>query len=307
MKVQQLFSLVFIVGALYSLAANSAPISATQVFIGSGWSGSAHDVVTGKWYRQVDWNGNPGEIYVYDSEAAFRADQPSTTITAGGLQGTYFEVHNGILYGGGQLRYSDDGGASYVNYDSVFKWSATDGSRLPGYAISNGNTMAWGGQTYNNLTGSGSNVYNIVNKGGSIYAFDVATDLTLTYVGQYDAPKLGYAFVINDYLFAADNYNDGHITHRMNLLTGQYSQVDFEITGFGTGIYLSNASYDSATDTLFFWDSASKGWDATRGDPGLFEIQNASSQFGVSSVPVPAAIWMFGSSLVGLIGLNRKR
>jgi len=42
------------------------------------------------------------------------------------------------------------------------------------------------------------------------------------------------------------------------------------------------------------------------GSQGNFSSNNWSLQESMSSVPVPAAAWLFASSLVGLLGLRRK-
>ncbi len=44
-------------------------------------------------------------------------------------------------------------------------------------------------------------------------------------------------------------------------------------------------------------------WSATDGGSG----DVVSGTFTVSSVPVPAAVWMFGAGLMGLISINRKK
>ena len=38
-----------------------------------------------------------------------------------------------------------------------------------------------------------------------------------------------------------------------------------------------------------------------------FSIDNVSIKADVSAVPVPAAVWLFGSGLVGLVGVARRK
>lgn len=57
--------------------------------------------------------------------------------------------------------------------------------------------------------------------------------------------------------------------------------------------------------------SGSLGFDSTApftGIRGYFDIGSGNSMYvtSVSAVPVPAAVWLFGSGLVGLIGLARR-
>lgn len=58
--------------------------------------------------------------------------------------------------------------------------------------------------------------------------------------------------------------------------------------------------------------SGSLGFDSTApftGIRGYFDIGSGNSMYvtSVSAVPVPAAVWLFGSGLVGLIGFSRRK
>lgn len=59
------------------------------------------------------------------------------------------------------------------------------------------------------------------------------------------------------------------------------------------------------------YQQANYGWDATT-EPHLISANHASQSIGshlvrISSVPVPAAVWLFGSGLIGLIGAARRK
>jgi hypothetical protein len=76
--------------------------------------------------------------------------------------------------------------------------------------------------------------------------------------------------------------------------------VFFSITGDGvsTSSYLSNPSYP--TPLLF---KAGERYTFSTSSSGIGIIQG----FEASVVPVPAAAWLFGSGMVGLAGLARRR
>lgn len=40
--------------------------------------------------------------------------------------------------------------------------------------------------------------------------------------------------------------------------------------------------------------------------PGTFQLSGNSLSYSVSAVPVPAAVWLFGSALAGLVGFSRR-
>ena len=82
-------------------------------------------------------------------------------------------------------------------------------------------------------------------------------------------------------------------------------------TTFGTLVGAINNTYfvlgtdfdivapESGTLSLFYWDNVADD------NAGLVTVSIDNN--AVSNVPVPAAVWLFGSGLVGLIGVNRKK
>jgi hypothetical protein len=46
---------------------------------------------------------------------------------------------------------------------------------------------------------------------------------------------------------------------------------------------------------------------AAGGSTSFLEIDNVSVTADVSAVPVPAAVWLFGSGLLGLVGVARRK
>lgn len=70
-----------------------------------------------------------------------------------------------------------------------------------------------------------------------------------------------------------------------------------------------DGNYWSATE-----DSASRAWDIYMGQGDLGDTSKSTSYYAwavhsgdVSAVPVPAAVWLFGSGLIGLIGIARRK
>jgi hypothetical protein len=73
----------------------------------------------------------------------------------------------------------------------------------------------------------------------------------------------------------------------------------------------SHESWDKAVEDYKYCDiKDDKGWGSfDNGDPesdGQNENHGEDPEDGPSSVPVPPAIWLFGSALLGLVGLKRK-
>jgi len=101
----------------------------------------------------------------------------------------------------------------------------------------------------------------------------------------------------NDTTLVVDG--DGH--------TGQHNEGAGSNLLWGGAAYNPNADYGSAADfQLATIDSAT--FSGTQSQfSGQWELAGNSLTLGVSAVPVPAAVWMFGSALLGLAGVSRKR
>ncbi len=85
--------------------------------------------------------------------------------------------------------------------------------------------------------------------------------------------------------------------------------VEFSMTPIGPGTYsivTLDGGYGCATDGVAGCPMASgpfPGWNATFG--GTATVTSVDP--GPSQVPVPAAVWLFGSGLLGLVGVSRRR
>jgi len=73
----------------------------------------------------------------------------------------------------------------------------------------------------------------------------------------------------------------------------------------------------SADPTRYLFDVILMGWNGTDdldleefwtgiGPLGAGAISHVSLYSGVSAVPVPAAVWLFGTALIGFIGMSRR-
>lgn len=87
----------------------------------------------------------------------------------------------------------------------------------------------------------------------------------------------------------------------------------FVTTASGTGTWLAHALSVTAVDfpTIDFDSTGSQitfGFrTANSGQVGVFETGYDNYSAVISSVPVPAAVWLFGSGLLGLVGMARSK
>ncbi|HSD97741.1 MAG TPA: VPLPA-CTERM sorting domain-containing protein [Sulfuricaulis sp.] len=130
---------------------------------------------------------------------------------------------------------------------------------------------------------------------------------------QWDATGLinaiGYGLQVGDKLSGNSlyrDYNHDHVYDPSELLTANLGSAtpysDTLISGLG--IPLQGYAPLAAT-------SASQGFTAGpfTGVVAYFDIGSGNSMYvtSVSTVPVPAAVWLFGSGLLGLIGVARRK
>jgi hypothetical protein len=113
-------------------------------------------------------------------------------------------------------------------------------------------------------------------------------------------------FTISPSINAAALYStalQGHI-NAYDAATGSvinnFGQVNYDGgLAYGDGVLYSTAlqghinAYDVATGAVI------NSFGQVNYDGGL--------AYGVSAVPVPAAAWLFGSALIGLVGINRRK
>ena len=114
--------------------------------------------------------------------------------------------------------------------------------------------------------------------------------------GLYLEIALGGSYLINQLIVQADN-NDSYRIDYSNAGSAWITAWAIPATG-GWGMQTRDSGLLSAfsADTLRFY--------ATGGD-SLYSVSEIQA-FGTAT-PIPAAIWLFGSGLAGLMGLSRRR
>jgi len=88
-----------------------------------------------------------------------------------------------------------------------------------------------------------------------------------------------------------------------NVFGYQFDSLDGAVTGF-----LDNGQTVTAKSSLFVSLDApgfETGGAASIGDP--LDLTSGAFSGSLSIIPVPAAVWLFGSGLIGLIGLARRK
>jgi hypothetical protein len=133
-------------------------------------------------------------------------------------------------------------------------------------------------------------VFTIVTDGDPVDIADEVFTLTST-SGSYDPnADEGYGYGA----FA------GTFTVGGGLLSGSFSNL--EVFGYG-----NDTTFDFEGDLVFDSGSLMGGFDSGRIE-GTINGNAVIAKLGaVTVVPVPAAVWLFGSGLIGLVGVARRK
>jgi len=171
----------------------------------------------------------------------------------------------------------------------------------------------------------GSTILFVSVSSANAAVFDGLDGKTLNY--QYYYPNLSYpsgsadngdklvgaGIEVNNTVFntgTMDIFNTGFIVN----FTGDWT---FDFGANYNGFELTDVSDDIpdfsafdwmlTTNTLLTMDNVMIGTSKMGIDwKGLEVNSNSYIQLEVSAVPVPAAIWLFGSALIGLVGMSRR-
>jgi hypothetical protein len=221
------------------------------------------------------------------------------------MSGTYFGVRAGSLYDGESSGQAFPLGIELRKFTIAPTTSLVSAIAIP---FMEHRAYDWGGSTYANVMNNGSYLSVIGSVGGSatqwqINRFDYALNPlgTVSFTLSPTAGELpGYGFQIGNEVFLGDQYASGHISQRVNALTGVATVVDFDLSSPLPGPYYSNTFYDPLGDTLY----------VTNSNAGRFEqLTSASLAFGITAaVPEPStyALMLAGLGFVGFVA-NRRR
>ena len=128
-----------------------------------------------------------------------------------------------------------------------------------------------------------------------------------------------FAFIQGDGIFSQDivfdttgNYTISYFEAGRIFTPGQEGNLDYQISVGGSVVHTDSTFTDQAfslVETSFFTTAGThtlsfSGLTTVGDHTGFFDAISINS---VAPVPVPAAVWLFGSGLLGLIGVARRK
>lgn len=159
------------------------------------------------------------------------------------------------------------------------------------------------GNTYNSPVEFSGQASTLLSNGSlntqtiSAPTIDNSFDLALTFTSQSNATLtstggMGIAW--------------GGTLNSVELLQNNVLVATAHLTPFSSGI-INSWTYSIDPTALYVGDTYTLDLQGTGAWFGLGEIQGTIDIVNVSAVPVPAAVWLFSSSIVGFIGFNRRK
>lgn len=140
------------------------------------------------------------------------------------------------------------------------------------------------------------------------------------------APLPDHAFVASEIAIFSNFLTQGgsiFFTGENNNFTTSNTTINTTLAALGSSMSINSSMFDNgtytATGSQIAADPLTTGVSTfTYGAPSQVTVGNGIPLFfgtggqpfisyeGTSSVPIPAAIWIFGSGLLGLVGIRRK-
>ena len=143
---------------------------------------------------------------------------------------------------------------------------------------------------------------------------DVGND-GYTYTNQYEGVDYGYN-ITTDSELSNMFYNVLGNTARYDTSgvdTGCYVGPDYCLTNTGpfsnlqSSVYWSATEYAPQTGSAWYFDMAAGGQSSIIRSTNEYAWAVYDGDVALSAVPIPAAVWLFGSGLIGLIGLAKRK
>ena len=129
-----------------------------------------------------------------------------------------------------------------------------------------------------------------------------------TYTNIYEGVDYGYNITTHSEL---SNLYFNVLGNKAYYDTNGIYQSDYNLKNTGPFSYVqsyyywSGTEYDNNTDEAWFFDFDGGFQNSGINTPSYYAWAVQSGD--VSAVPVPAAVWLFGSGLIGLIGVARRK
>ena len=245
------------------------------------------------------WNGTgPGTIY----------NTPQGNITMGSSHAEYSNVGGGTAYHPDSVTQVSTGFADFdANLGNIV--GATLNFNFYSYAYNKVESLEWHGSSDNNWAAGGSSSFDFA----SLVAMTGTSNYTWAAERRMGAPTAGcstyngtgdvrfYGIGDGDDNYCRDTAGSSNGWQSISVAVSSDYFDDIENGDFS--LLLKSHIYDWDT---YFWGGDDRRYARAQVQTSISGA-SLSVDYAVAPVPVPAAAWLFGSALIGLAGIKRKK
>jgi hypothetical protein len=200
-----------------------------------------------------------------------------------GAQAAYVLMPNGDFSAGSANwgTFADFGGGSTVSFE-------TAGGNPGGYGLASNTAGGWGGGFVQEALGT-----SCIGAGGGA----AACGLALSDYGLFGGDTTTFRFDVNDFVVAGGQ--------NIAIKLESWSATNY-ISDTGDIAFATSGGWETRTQSYTF-DPAATHFKVVLVGVNAGQVGFDNLYIDAAVVPVPAAVWLFGSGLLGLIGVARKK
>lgn len=145
----------------------------------------------------------------------------------------------------------------------------------------------------------------LFNNDNAGYALEPNSEIVFDTVNVDTTGDIEDSFIHLYYITVSQDLNT--LTSALTFATSEITDAVLSILTFDMTSVLASTTVTAGVESSLAWLMTSPPGDYWIQFSGILVDSIDSYQLKISAVPIPAAIWLFGSALIGMIGFGRRR